>query len=893
MNDFFPPSPFWDFAEVPPQRTALRLPDGTTLSYGAIDRAANTWAARLSEAAFGKRVVLGLEIDLSPEAISAYLGALRCGFPVLLAEPGQLAKGKPLFDQWRPPLTIRAAHPGTCAPITIEVDQDAPTPPLHPDLRLLLSTSGSTGDPKLVRLSAENIASNAKAIAEYLRITPVDCAATTLPLHYSYGLSVLNSYLAAGASLLLTDLSVVDKNFLPQAAQAGVSSLALVPHQFDLLRHSSFTGAELPNLRYITQAGGRLALKTLEYFHQLGDKNLWDLVVMYGQTEAAPRISYVPQHALPEAGDTIGQAIPGGTLWLRDENGQRITTPLTQGELVYEGPNVMMGYAVRPTDLAAPSQPPQLFTGDLAEQTPDGFFRITGRLKRFVKLFGLRLSLDQIEAQLKAKGAPAQAVAINDRLVLLCEKQKDAQKAVQIVCNSYGLPPEAIHSEHLAKLPLLSSGKPDHTALRMLAQNALCAAKAAPSKAQMPLREVFRRTTRKKDVKPQDSFVQMGGDSLSYLTLQLALEERLGHAPQNWETMPLRDLEAMVAMRAHTPHTPATSNKMQVGIDVVLRVLAISMVVAQHATDYAVFGGTMILILLMGFSTARFQKQQIKAGMPWTFVGRMLYPIVPLYFLLLIAYGSFRDAVPTSYLLLLGNYHIWSEGSLLEVYWFVSLYAQIIAVLALMIGLPFLRNRLLSHPWQTIACLATVLLSGIAIAQSVQTLSGTTLPYHPSRGLAEGLAVFCVGWLLHEMSGRAQHFATASLILGLLAVLTRADMDLQILAVVLATLGLLVWHPAIPLPRRMGRGIGQMASASLFVYLVHEILVFGLKSAAPTLPQPLMAATALGLSFLTALALRKAFTRCDDWLLTQIRKGRPETQMARTATRQSAIRRPS
>ncbi|MEE3071543.1 MAG: AMP-binding protein [Pseudomonadota bacterium] len=890
MNEFLRPSPFWDFAETPPQRTALRLPDGTTLSYGAIDWAANTWAARLSEAAFGKRVVLGLEIDLSPEAISAYIGALRGGFSVLLAEPGQLAKSKPLFDQWRPPLTIRAAHPGTCAPITIDVDQNAPTPPLHPDLRLLLSTSGSTGDPKLVRLSAQNIASNADAIAEYLRITPVDCAATTLPLHYSYGLSVLNSYFAAGASLLLTDLSVVDADFLPLAAQSGVSSLALVPHQFDLLRNTTFTGAELPNLRYITQAGGRLPLETLEYFHGLGERHLWDLVVMYGQTEAAPRIAYVPQRALPEAGDTIGQAIPGGTLWLRDENGKRITTPLTEGELVYEGPNVMMGYAVTASDLAAPPQPQQLFTGDLAEQTPEGFFRITGRLKRFVKLFGLRLSLDQIEALLHAKGTPAQAVAVDDRLVLLYENQKDGQNVIQNVCKSYGLPPEAMHAAHLEKLPLLSSGKPDYKALDLLAQDAIQSANTAHSNPSTPLREVFRRTTRQKEIQPEASFVQMGGDSLSYLTLQLALEERLGHAPPNWETTPLRDLEAMVAMRSHTPHTPATSNKMHVGIDVLLRVLAISMVVVQHATDYAVYGGTMILILLMGFSTARFQKQQIKAGMPWAFLGRMLYPIVPLYFLLLIAYGTLRDAVPTSYLLLLGNYYIWTEGSLLEVYWFVSLYAQIIAVLALMIGLPFLRNRLISAPWQSVAVLLAVLVSGIAAIQTALNMTGTALPHLPSRGLAEGLAVFCVGWLLHEMSGRNQHLATTALTFSLLAVLTKADMDLQILIVVLVSLALLVWQPAISLPRWMGRGLGQIASASLFVYLVHEILVFCLKSAAPNLPQPLMAASALGLSITVALVMRMVFTQCDNWLLTFLRKAKPTAPVARTTSQKAARR---
>ena len=123
---------------------------------------------------------------------------------------------------------------------------------------MLASTSGSTGSPKLVRLSRENLLSNAVAIGDYLELGTADRAITTLPLHYCYGLSVVNSHLVAGASLRLTERSVVDDAFWLDFAEAGATSFAGVPYTFDMLDAAGFAERELPTLRYITQAGGRL-----------------------------------------------------------------------------------------------------------------------------------------------------------------------------------------------------------------------------------------------------------------------------------------------------------------------------------------------------------------------------------------------------------------------------------------------------------------------------------------------------------------------------------------------------------------------------------------------------------------------------------------------------------
>ena len=390
---------------------------------------------------------------------------------MLIVEPGKIGADSQMARVWRPDLQLVAAPAGRT--ILLERpnwrEEVASLPSPHPELRILLSTSGSTGEPKLVRLSSRNITANADSIATYLNLRPSDRAATTLPLFYSYGMSVLNSYLSVGATLVLTSQSITEPDFWESARTAGVTSLAFVPHQFDLLRSGSFDGTQLPSLRYITQAGGKLDREAVTHFWQLGQAAGWQLYVMYGQTEAAPRISYVPPEALPEAADTVGRAIPGGRLWLATEDGHEIRELGQPGELVYEGPNVMMGYALARSDLAAGAECTQLRTGDIAERTASGYFRIVGRLKRFVKLYGLRLSLDQIEVSLRARGIVARAVAVDDRLVILHRDAGDEQAVRDAVAEGYGLPPAEIYADQLAEVPLLPSGKPDDQALRRIA----------------------------------------------------------------------------------------------------------------------------------------------------------------------------------------------------------------------------------------------------------------------------------------------------------------------------------------------------------------------------------------------------------------------------------------
>ena len=273
------------------------------------------------------------------EFVVTYLAARAGRHPVILTGPE--ASG-PLIDRYRPDVVVSTA-PGEVA---IEQRRRAPIHELHPDLALLMSTSGSTGAPKLVRLSHGNLDANAKSIASFQRLTPADRGITSLPLHYCYGLSVLNAHLAAGASVVLTDLSVVDPCFWMAMAMHGVSNLAGVPHTFELIEQVGVDRLGLDSLRLVTQAGGRMRPESVRKMAALGQQWGWDLLVMYGQTEATARMAYLPPELALEHPDRVGVAIPGGRFELGPIPGRD-----DAGELIYHGPNVMLGYATEPDDL--------------------------------------------------------------------------------------------------------------------------------------------------------------------------------------------------------------------------------------------------------------------------------------------------------------------------------------------------------------------------------------------------------------------------------------------------------------------------------------------------------------------------------------------------------------
>ena len=352
-------------------------------------------------------------------------------------------------------------------------EQVPAVPAPHPDLAVLLATSGSTGSPKLVRLSRAAIAANASAIARSLGIDAGQIAPTSLPLFYSYGMSVLNSHLAAGATVVVIDGGVLAREFWQAVDRYRATSLAGVPYHYEMLARIRWSPAQHPSLRVLTQAGGRLRDELILAYHEQIQAVGGRFHVMWGQTEAGPRMSTLPADRLPAKVGSPGCALPGGSLSVRGDDGTETTEPGAVGEIVYRGPNVMMGYAQTAADLAAPDElGGVLYTGDLGYLDADGMLFLTGRLKRIGKIFGVRVNLDDIEKLAGLAGAdlagPVAAVPAGDKVVLWCAGDPDAPHRAELakmLAERLKLHRSGFDVRALPRLPLLSNGKVDYPGL--------------------------------------------------------------------------------------------------------------------------------------------------------------------------------------------------------------------------------------------------------------------------------------------------------------------------------------------------------------------------------------------------------------------------------------------
>ena len=461
---------FWSFASCREEAPALAFGTGSSsagiISYGDLARRIGRFISQLGPSA-EKRLGIILCQNAS-EAVIAYLAALRSNDAVmLLGEQTAPASLKTIINLYQPEWIFQPqSHP---IPDSYRSDHEengwhllkqAGSPQslsIHPDLAVLLSTSGTTGSPKLVRLSQANIASNAKAIVEYLSIHGGVRAITTLPLNYSFGMSVINSHLEAGATIVLTESSLLTREFWDTFAYHGVTSLSGVPYTYQMLHRLNPGKLPLGTLGTLTQAGGRLPAHLIDYFQDLAYRRAWRFFVMYGQTEAAPRISYVPTNMLTAKAGSIGIAIPGGRLSLS-----------IAGELIYEGPNVMMGYAESRADLASGDElSGRLATGDLARVDEDGYFYLRGRITRFVKIHGARINLDDIEQRMESElQTPVAAVGEDDRLTLYLPAGGDSHAAKILLTTSYRLHPTAFTIRSIESLPVTPSGKKDYSFLQ-------------------------------------------------------------------------------------------------------------------------------------------------------------------------------------------------------------------------------------------------------------------------------------------------------------------------------------------------------------------------------------------------------------------------------------------
>jgi long-chain acyl-CoA synthetase len=339
---------------------------------------------------------------------------------------------------------------------------------LHDDLALLLTTSGSTGSPKLVRLSYENIDANANSIAEYLSITENERPITTLPMSYSFGLSIINSHLIKGATILLTSKSLMEKEFWTFLTDKAATSMSGVPYTYEILKKLRFFRMDLPSLKTLTQAGGMMNNELNREFSDYCLHTKKRLFIMYGQTEATARMSYLPpEHSLTKLG-SMGIPIPGGEFSLIDESGVTIEGNEIIGELVYSGRNVSMGYAECGDDLnKGDDNKGILNTGDIAKRDSDDFYYIVGRKKRFIKIYGNRVNLDETERLLKRVISDSACIGTDDHMKIYINDINRIDEIRNYVSSKTGIHHSAFVIKYIDKIPKNSSGKTIYSKLKI------------------------------------------------------------------------------------------------------------------------------------------------------------------------------------------------------------------------------------------------------------------------------------------------------------------------------------------------------------------------------------------------------------------------------------------
>ncbi|MBC7737201.1 MAG: AMP-binding protein [Candidatus Saccharibacteria bacterium] len=628
-----------------------------------------------------------------------------------------------------------------------------------------------------------------------------------------------------------------------------MTSLALVPTQFELFDTTTW----LPQLRYITQAGGRLDPVLARRFAEMATEEGWLLFIMYGQTEAGPRMSYLPARDAADWFHTIGRPIPGGSFRLIDATGAEIDQPGVPGELIYEGPNVMLGYALARTDLGAPAGPQILHTGDIAERLNNGYYCIVGRASRFIKLFGLRIGLDEVETRLRSEGHRGYASGTDARLVLFVQDASGNAALRTAVATWLKLPASAVLVEPLHDVPVLASGKVDYRALARHAE-ALTASHEQVAPDEHSLEGLLKSALSTPVLDLDRSFLDLGGDSLSYLEVQLHLSSRLGLAPAGWERLPLRELLAL-DVPISAKNTVPMGTLQEVSADLLARVAAIFAVIALHSTTWATGGGSYLLLILAGYSLARFQSSLLFDGRVLQTCRSMLLPIMVCYYILIGAIALFRPPIDPGFFLLVENFVPRVEPRGLTPYWYVSTYVQIILIATLPFAVPGLRRTIAAHPLVA-GCVALVGSVVVMHLAGLVDIAYTQRHHHP----VPALQLLLMGWCAFFASSLAQRAVVSLLILGLWWG-AWGDAPTGIALFALTGAGAVVWGLRVPLFRGVTRGLMRIGSLTLFLYLLHVPVMVLVLPRMSDQPEALQLAVVIALTLIASALSKLAYDR--------------------------------
>jgi AMP-binding enzyme/Phosphopantetheine attachment site len=548
----------------------------------------------------------------------------------------------------------------------------------------------------------------------------------------------------------------------------------------------------------------------------LGRRRGWELFVMYGQTEATARMAYLPPDLAAAVPGSIGIPVPGGAFRIDPVPG------LEHGELVYTGPNVMLGYADSPADLAAGRTIKELRTGDLARRHPAGVYEVVGRRSRFVKIVGLRVDLGQVERILADLGVQAASAGTDQGLVVAVEGDHDTHLLGKVLAQGIGLPRAALELHAVEHLPRLATGKVDYPAVLALSRTepAGPSQPAAPSAAAAEpdnVRRIFQDTLEATAIADGDTFVSLGGDSLSYVAASVRLEQALGHLPPDWHVTPVRDLEPR---RREVPARSLRRFFAPLETSIVLRAVSIVLIVSTHVGFFSWQGTAHVLMAVAGYNFARFQLSGERLPRLRRQLASLARVVVPSMAFIAFAY-LITDRYSLANIVLL-NAVIGPEAVTTQWhFWFIEVLVYLLAGMTALLAVPWLHRAERRFP-----LLFPLALTGAGLLTRYELLD----PGVPHT--APALWLFALGWAV----GRSRTLAQRCIVSVLAAATVpgffeNTARELTVVAGIL----LLIWLPTLPVPKVFRRLTVLLASASLYAYLVHWVVYPPLAGISPAL----------------------------------------------------------
>tara|TARA_Y200000002_G_scaffold380543_1_gene392297 strand:+ start:3477 stop:4880 length:1404 start_codon:yes stop_codon:yes gene_type:complete len=339
---------------------------------------------------------------------------------------------------------------------------------LHKELLLLCTSSGTTGNPKFIKQSQKNIFSNTKSIIKYQNLNNSYTSITTLPLSYTFGMSCINTLLTVGAKIVISNHSLLQKEFWQIFKKHEITILNGVPFTYNILEKLKFFNKP-NNIKIFTQAGGKLSDYMQLKISKFCRNNKSKFFIMYGQAEATTRISYLPsKYSIKKIG-SAGIPVDGGKIKILNNNLKLIRKKNIVGDIHYNGPNVCMGYSFAQNDLKKNYEWKNgIITGDIGKIDEENFLYITGRKKRFAKLYGLSINLDDIEKIILQSydNIDVASISEKDKIIVFYNKKILKLKILKLLSNKININQKSFELFFIKKISKLNNGKTDYQDLK-------------------------------------------------------------------------------------------------------------------------------------------------------------------------------------------------------------------------------------------------------------------------------------------------------------------------------------------------------------------------------------------------------------------------------------------